>query len=233
MQRVTIAFIFSLIFLTVVADQPIKKSSSGICHAPDSRHYDRTLVYKSYVSIGDCLESGGRFPKGYFPSEKENAGKKDYHRSKFGNGWSDIDGDCQDSRQEALIQQSTVPVRFSDERKCQVSSGRWVSTYTGEVIYNPKTIDIDHVVPLKWAWQHGADSWTTQDRALLANDPVNLLAVEASLNRQKGAKGPEKWLPPMNHCQYLSRFYRIVLKYNLLLSADEILFKEESLSRCK
>ena len=87
--------------------------------------------------------------------------------------------------------------------------------FTGNVITDAKQLDIDHVVPLKWAWEHGADKWPKKRRIEFANDPINLIAVEASLNRAKGAKGPDEWLPPKNQCQYTLRFKRIIKKYDL------------------
>jgi len=140
-----------------------------------------------------------------------------YSRSQFGNGWADLDSDCQDSRQEALISQSTNEVIFKDSSKCKVLQGRWISPYTGNVIYDASEIDIDHVVPLKWAWDHGASDWTRSMREAFANDPVNLWVVEASLNRQKGAKGLDQWLPPAGKCQYASRFLRLSRIYNLAI----------------
>lgn len=215
-----------------LADQSIKKSSSGICHASDSPHYERTTNYKAYGSLNDCLKSGGRLPKSYLQKDDKKFSSVEYSREKFGSGWGDLDSDCQDSRQEALIAQSTAPVRFKDSKGCRVTSGRWLSPYSGKTIHDPSVIDIDHVVPLKWAWEHGASKWEKSKRVALANDPINLLSVEASLNRQKGAKGPDEWLPPANHCQYLARFYRVVLKYGLGLSADEKAFKRASLRQC-
>ena len=100
------------------------------------------------------------------------------------------------------------------------------------MINDPSILDIDHVVPLKWTWQHGAEKWERKTRILFANDPINLIAVEASLNREKGAKGPDEWLPPKNECQYLSRFYRVISKYNLSLSPDEKSFSKHMLMSC-
>ena len=40
-----------------------KKSSSGICHCPGGRYYDRTKKFTPYRSIAECLDSGGRHPK--------------------------------------------------------------------------------------------------------------------------------------------------------------------------
>lgn len=87
--------------------------------------------------------------------------------------------------------------------------------FTGNVISDAKLLDIDHVVPLKWAWEHGAQDWHKAKRVKFANDPINLIAVEASLNRAKGAQGPDQWLPPKNQCQYIVRFLRIVKQYQL------------------
>ena len=42
---------------------PIKKSRSGICHAPGSTYYARTLHFKPFATIDSCLTSGGRWPK--------------------------------------------------------------------------------------------------------------------------------------------------------------------------
>ena len=40
-----------------------KKSSSGICHCPGGRYYDRTKRFTAYPNIDECLASGGRHPK--------------------------------------------------------------------------------------------------------------------------------------------------------------------------
>ncbi len=42
-----------------------------------------------------------------------------------------------------------------------------------------------------------------------------------SLNRQKGAKGLDEWLPPKNQCQYIARFERIRKTYGLDLSTSK------------
>jgi len=137
-----------------------------------------------------------------------------YERDYFGRGWGDDDGDCQNTRQEILISLSTSSVRFTNERGCTVLSGKWISPFTNEVHYTARDLDIDHQVPLKWAWDHGAYDWDAETRYRFANDPINLLPVEASLNRSKGALGLE-WLPPKNQCAYIARFLRIMKMYNL------------------
>ena len=41
----------------------IKKSNSGICHAPGTTYYNRTRNFTPYPSIQACLQSGGRLPR--------------------------------------------------------------------------------------------------------------------------------------------------------------------------
>ncbi|WP_421921504.1 HNH endonuclease family protein [Marinobacter salarius] len=48
---------------------------------------------------------------------------------------------------------------------------------------NSSEIDIDHIVPLKWAWERGAKGWTRAKRERFANDMVNLSPVDLGLNR--------------------------------------------------
>lgn len=205
------------------ADDLIKKSNSGICHPTESNWYERTKEYEPFGSLGECLASGGRLPQSLTLAayenrgDAQNTGESDntYSREQFGSGWADVDGDCQDSRAEALIGTSSTPVVFSDSSRCRVVRGRWISPFTGKVIQNASSVDIDHIVPLRWAWAHGARDWSDEKRKRFANDPRNLWPVELSLNRSKGARGPSEWLPPSGQCQYISRFLRLIKIYNL------------------
>jgi len=59
----TIAILFS-VALTGCASQPsVKKSDTGICHEKGTNYYKNTKSFDSFVSIEDCLNSGGRLPK--------------------------------------------------------------------------------------------------------------------------------------------------------------------------
>ena len=128
---------------------------------------------------------------------------------------------------------STAPVRFADGKRCRVVSGRWISPFTNNVISDTSLMDIDHVVPLHWAWTHGADVWTRERREAFANDPANLLPVESALNRQKGDKGPKDWLPPAGQCAYIARFQRVVRTYGMVLSIDEEAAHRRLLEGCR
>ncbi len=219
--------------------QPIRKSNSGICHCPGGQYYERTSRRIVFDSIEACLASGGRHPKrgqgqcsapqnrdsaagktqGLDPTAKLSA--RPYDRNMFG-GWADADRDCQNTRHERLIDLSSIPVRLS-ENGCWVIQGHWEDPYTGTTHTLPEKLHIDHLVPLYYAWQRGADRWEPEELRRFMNDPANLLAVEAVVNQDKGAKGPLAWLPPdaRFHCEYLLRFMRITARYNLHHSPRE------------
>lgn len=41
----------------------VKKSKTGICHAPGTTYYNKTTNFTPYASTDACLKSGGRLPK--------------------------------------------------------------------------------------------------------------------------------------------------------------------------
>lgn len=48
---------------TTFANDIVKKSSSGICHDKKSQYYAKTKNFKSFKTMKECLDSGGRLPK--------------------------------------------------------------------------------------------------------------------------------------------------------------------------
>lgn len=156
------------------------------------------------------------------PVAKERSGRDVKYDRKLYSHWIDIDQDCQNARHELLQELSTGTITLN-KSGCTVATGRWNDPYTGHIYTTARDLDIDHMVPLAWAHAHGAHSWNADTRRIFANDPVNLFAVQASANRQKGAKGPLDWLPPNKdfQCQYVTRFHRIVVLYGLTYSLSE------------
>jgi hypothetical protein len=142
--------------------------------------------------------------------------------------WWDEDGDCQNARTEVLIRQAleiTLRTR-PDGRECAVESGRWVDPFSGDTLDAPGGLDIDHVVPLQNAHLSGGWAWDADRRRAFANDmidPLHLLAVTARLNRQKGARGPDTWLPPDTafSCAYVAAWESIKQRWQLVISAPE------------
>jgi len=134
-----------------------------------------------------------------------------YDRDDWG-GWIDADGDCQDTRAEILIRDSQARVSFDG---CRVVDGFWNLPYSGRSTTSASKIDIDHIIPLKWAHGHGGGRWSSERKKAFANDPDNLLSTSSSANRSKGAKGPDQWMPAINKCSYAQRWLGLIAKYRL------------------
>ena len=141
-----------------------------------------------------------------------------YSRAEFGHSWADTDGDCLDTRQEILIRDSVYQVTIDD---CRVVNGLWFHPYANTTeqpnfTTSARSLDIDHVIPLKWAWTRGeAWRWSKEKRIEFANDPENLIAVDSSENRSKGARGPDLWLPANKAFVpiYIDLWNRLIVKY--------------------
>ena len=229
---VVFLWLVSLPFSTAFAAEVIKRSESGLCHDKNSQWYERTRKFTAYATMRNCLAAGGKAYSGYATNSQATI-TDGYDRDLFPH-WLDEDGNCRDPRAETLIRQSEVPVAFADGAGCQVTSGRWYDPYTDNTFTDDDDLDIDHIVPLKWAYEHGADKWPERIRADFANDTLNVIAVSLSANRSKGAKGPTEWMPANQgfRCQYLQRFKVVTQKYQLAFTARETLVLSRQLSSC-
>ena len=66
MKKIFINFLIILFLFScdqINNDQNVKKSKSGICHKKETQYYKQTKNYKSFNSINDCLNDGGRLPR--------------------------------------------------------------------------------------------------------------------------------------------------------------------------
>src|SRR5690606_26463172 len=112
------------------------------------------------------------------------------------------------------------------------------SDYTGDTFDfirgDGNNIAIDHVVALSNAWQTGAQALSEDERVALANDPINLLAVESSVNRSKGDGDAATWLPPRkgHRCEYVARRIREKHDYGLWVTQPEFDAMERLLLDC-
>lgn len=134
--------------------------------------------------------------------------------------WTDADNDCQDARAEILARDSKTQVAKS----CRITVGRWLSWYDGQEITEASKIDIDHMVPLKEAWESGAWSWTASQREAYANDlgfNGSLTAVSASSNRSKSASDPAEWLPRYEQCRYAQDWVAVKYRWQLTIDRSE------------
>lgn len=155
-----------------------------------------------------------------------------YDRDEFGYAWMDtadgvpwVRNGC-DTRND-ILKRDGQELRFRSGSDCVVVSMTLADPYTGKEIAWKKAkaaeVQIDHVVPLSYAWQMGAARWDEGKRQRIANDPLNLLPVEGRANSAKGDSGPASWLPPNKsiRCAYAVRFAQVALEYELPVTAAD------------
>jgi len=140
---------------------------------------------------------------------KGKAPKTGYDRvGDFGPAW-DLPGQACSTRDLILARDLTDIVR---DGPCKVTSGTLHDPYTGKTISfrrgvaTSAEVQIDHRVPLANAWQTGAQQLTFEQRRQLANDPLNLVAVDGPTNAKKSDGDAATWLPPVKpyRCEYVA-----------------------------
>jgi len=163
-----------------------------------------------------------------------------YDRAAFGRAWQDTDRNGCDQRNDAL-RAAMRDVQFRPgTRGCVVAAGVLDDPYTGRTIdftRGPTTslaVQIDHIVPLAWAWRQGAAEWSDAQRLAFANDPANLQAVDGPANETKSDSGPAEWMPENTayRCTYAKRFVTIVGTYGLTLDQPDRAVLTRTLATC-
>ncbi|KQR02446.1 hypothetical protein ASF72_10435 [Arthrobacter sp. Leaf141] len=159
---------------------------------------------------------------------KGRAGKGGYKREAFGAAWLDMDHNGCDTRND-ILRRDLADVRFSEGSRCNVAAGRFTDPYTARGINfnrgpdSSQAVQVDHVVALADAWQKGAQQLSPAQRTALANDPLNLIAVDGAANQEKGAGDAATWLPPNKsiRCHYVARQISVKAAYGLWVTAAE------------
>lgn len=167
---------------------------------------------------------------------KGRAPKTGYARAQFPH-WSDPDRNGCDARNDTLKRDLTNITFKEGTRECKVIAGQLLDPFSGKVITfsaDKVVVDIDHVVALSNAWQTGAAYFDKNKRSQIANDPLNLLAVDAKLNRKKGDGDAATWLPPYKafRCEYVARQVAVKAKYGLWVTQPEKAAIGKILSTC-
>lgn len=166
---------------------------------------------------------------------KGRAPKTGYNRDQFGKGWATTSG-C-DTR-NIILHRDLIDAKVDE--KCNVVSGTLNDPYTGKTINFTRggetsgAVQIDHVVALSDAWQKGAQQLTSERRMALANDPLDLLAVDGPANLQKSDGDAATWLPPNKdfRCQYVARQVAVKQKYELWVTQAEYNAIASILNKC-
>ena len=160
---------------------------------------------------------------------KGRAPKTGYSREAFGPAWADIDGNRCDTRNDILQRDLTEITVKAGAWACVVLEGLLLDPYSGDEMYfllgteASAQIHIDHVVSLSNAWQTGMFQRSPEERLIFANDPLNLLAVDGSLNMQKSDGDTATWLPPLKsyRCEFAARQIAVKVEYELWLTPPE------------
>jgi hypothetical protein len=159
---------------------------------------------------------------------KARSARDTYDRSAFGEAWVDVDRNGCDTRND-ILRRDLAAVEFVNGSQCQVAGGTFREPYTGRMIgfrrgaETSAAVQIDHVVALGDAWQKGAQQLTAHQREHLANDPLNLIAVDGPANQDKSASDAATWLPPNKafRCHYVARQISVKAAYHLWVTPAE------------
>jgi hypothetical protein len=170
----------------------------------------------------------------------------DYRRAAFGETWTDDNAapggrnGC-DTRND-ILSRDLVDKTYVSIKRCPaaVASGTLHDPYTNAVVafvrgnQTGAAVQIEHIVPLAYAWDMGARNWTDEMRVRFANDPANLLAVSGQVNQDKGDQEPASWLPPNTafHCQYAMQFIAVVRGYALPVDAPSGAVLRQAAATC-
>ncbi|WP_273415721.1 HNH endonuclease family protein [Corynebacterium appendicis] len=146
-----------------------------------------------------------------------------YERTLFGEGWGMQPGGC--TTREAVmasaweIESCALPYRQWD----MAAAAPFTDPYTGEPL-DPADVEIDHIIPLRAAWDAGAHAWPEDKRVAFANDPLNLVVTSRSANQSKSDSLPSEWLPPAKNsrCNYARRIAAIARVYGLALPKPDV-----------
>lgn len=173
--------------------------------------------------------------------------KVSYDREEW-NHWVSQGSGCWDTRDKVLYDEAVkdATLVLVDKKgntvtdvgqACAVQSGTWNDPYSGRVYTNPKELDIDHMIPLKYAATHGGQSWDENRKQQYANDlgyTNHLIAVNAGDNRSKSDRGPSQWKPSNQayHCTYAVDWVTISKNYGLSVSPSDAQALTEMLATC-
>ena len=161
-----------------------------------------------------------------------------YSRAQFGQAWADVDRNGCDTRNDMLSRDLSSRIYRSGTHDCVVIAGTLADPYTGRTLTFRKAtagaVQIDHVVAIGQAWRTGAAQLSAAQRLQLANDPLELLAVDGPTNESKGDKDASAWLPPNNayRCPYAARQVAVKAKYRLWTTPAEHAALQRVLSGC-
>jgi len=208
-RRVIVVYLSLIIFaVVIITNIPNQTTANSVSSQNDRSDTSSDMAVQALATL----------------AVKGRAPKTDYSREQFGKDWNAVGG-C-DTR-NIILNRDLRDV--SVDENCNVTRGVLNDPYTGKLIQFTRgsstsgLVQIDHVVALSDAWQKGAQQFTYQQRVSLANDPLELLAVDGQANMDKSDGDAATWLPPNKQfrCQYIARQIAVKQKYGLWITQAE------------
>ncbi len=160
------------------------------------------------------------------PEKWEDPAEKYNRKSQFGTWIRDpLKKTCLNTRGRVLLDDSETEVTYA-QSGCSITNGKWHDPYSGEDYSDASEIQIDHMVPLKDAYNSGLAQLDRVHRCVYANfigNKFHLIPVFGDLNNQKGDRSPAVWIPPNKSyvCEYVANWLKIKTIWNLVLSNEE------------
>jgi hypothetical protein len=170
----------------------------------------------------------------------------DYRRAAYGDAWDDDNSapggrnGC-DTRDE-ILDRDLIDKTYVATKRCPqaVGGGQLHDPYTNATVTFTRgaqvgaSVQIDHIVPLAYAWDMGARDWPDDLRKRFANDPANLIAVAGQANQDKGDLPPGEWMPPNAAfwCAYAVQFAEVLRGYRLSVDAVSAQRLRETAATC-
>ena len=99
--------------------------------------------------------------------------------------------------------------------------GRIYSPYTNQQFNNLLETQIEHIVAAAEAHDSGLCAENIFVRRRFAQDMLNLTLASPRINRQKSARDPAEWLPPLRKVWFVETVIQVKSKYGLSMDAAE------------
>ena len=175
----------------------------------------------------------GQSPESVVPENDTGYVREDYMRDWIKLSQQD-NVSFEDYRQAILIRDGEG-VQVDDS--CKPIAGHWEDPYGSGKTWDPSNVsqmDIDHVVALDAVHRAGGHNMDSETKSSIAMDPLNLLAVDRSLNRSKGSQDANTWLPIGDDaiCFYVDRQIRVKDKYDLSVTGAERSTLQDKVESC-
>lgn len=189
-------------------------------HLPDAISSDKPEETKSESTKEKYLKKLEKIPV-------SDAEKKDFEIK----DWPHWSGDQCDTREKYLLAKGSNVK--SNSSSCAVISGEWKNSYTGESLKDPRSIELDYIIPLDYANSHGGNGWDVKEKEKFANDSANLAITDKETKDKRESQSPSDWTPDSDQCSYASKWINVASKYKISITEKDKKELSKSLNSCK